>query len=496
MNILNQKSLMKKKNNIINYIFIGVLSAGLTSCTSLKNTYSYQVDVPESYNVQDSLLPHDSANISLIPWQDFFNDPQLNVLIEQGITYNFDLKNALKNIEIAELRANQTKFNKLPNIDANIGSLAYQYRSENFYSNPSSNWYNTSGDEAPSTLYNYTNQHSTGITVSWEVDIWGKFKDQTAEALNQYLQTQEAKRAIQTQLIAKISEGYYNLILLNAQLEVAQTNVDLSKNTLDIINLQYEAGQITALAKQQTRSQMLTAKALIPSLKQQIAIQENQLNLLIGRFPQSIDISSNKLENYFYQDKLSEGIPLHLLQNRPDVRAAEYALQAANARVGVTQKQRYPSLKIDLGGGVNSMLPENWFNIPGSLFGSVIGGISAPIFNKKKLKTNYEVALLEREKSEIDFQKTVYQAINEVTEALIVLKTIDEQIEIAEEQVANSSLAVRQSNLLFNSGFATYLEVINAQKSALENELNLNRIRKNKLSARVQLYKSLGGGWL
>src|SRR5690606_39572774 len=112
--------------------------------------------------------------------------------------------------------------------------------------------------------------------------------------------------AIQTQLIAKISEGYYNLILLNAQLEVAQTNVDLSKNTLDIINLQYEAGQITALAKQQTRSQMLTAKALIPSLKQQIAIQENQLNLLIGRFPQSIDISSNKLENYFYQDKLSE----------------------------------------------------------------------------------------------------------------------------------------------------------------------------------------------
>src|SRR5690606_21712217 len=116
------------------------------------------------------------------------------------------------------------------------------------------------------------------------------------------------------------------------------------------------------------------------------------------------DISSNKLENYFYQDKLSEGIPLHLLQNRPDVRAAEYALQAANARVGVTQKQRYPSLKIDLGGGVNSMLPENWFNIPGSLFGSVIGGISAPIFNKKKLKTNYEIALLRSEEHTSELQ--------------------------------------------------------------------------------------------
>src|SRR5690606_22399901 len=138
MNILNQKSLMKKKNNITNYIFIGVLSAGLTSCTSLKNTYSSQVDVPESYNVRESLLPHDSVNISLIPWQVFFNDTQLNVLIEQGITYNFDLKNALKNIEIADLNANQTKFNKIPSIYANIENLASQYRTENFYSNPTS----------------------------------------------------------------------------------------------------------------------------------------------------------------------------------------------------------------------------------------------------------------------------------------------------------------------------------------------------------------------
>src|SRR5690606_18515256 len=141
-----------------------------------------------------------------------------------------------------------------------------------------------------------------------------------------------------------------------------------------------------------------------------------------------------KLENYFYQDQLSEGIPLQILSNRPDIRAAELDLLSANAEVGVTQKQRYPSIKIDLGGGVNSMLPENWFNVPGSLFGSVIGGITAPVFKKKKLKTNYEIAVKQREMKEISLQQKVHNAIMEVTDALVVLKTIDEQLAIAEEQ--------------------------------------------------------------
>ncbi len=487
---------MKKNSQKIKYISFGILvSLSIVSCNSLKNDYEYNVEVPDIYITNDSITETDSANIALIQWEDFFNDEQLIALIKQGIENNFDMRSALKNIEIAQLKANQAKLNWLPDVDATLGNMAYQYRSEDFYSNPSANWYAEKGTEPPKNMYNYTMQNMSGISVSWEIDIWRKFKDQKQIALNDYLGTTEARKAIQTNLISQIAEGYYNLILLNAQLEVAQTNFELSKNTLDIIQLQYEAGQITALAKQQTKSQMLTAKALIPSLKQQIALQENQLNFLVGSFPKNIDISSKKLENYFYQDTLTEGVPLQLLQNRPDIRSAELDLLSANANAGITQKQKYPSLKIDLGGGVNSMLPENWFNIPGALFGSVIGGVTAPVFNKKKLKTAYEVALIERDKTEISLQQTVNKAINEVTDALVVIKTIDEQLEIAEEQVVNSSLAVRQSNLLFNSGFATYLEVINAQRSALENELNLNRIRKNKLTARIQLYKTLGGGW-
>ncbi|HLV50357.1 MAG TPA: efflux transporter outer membrane subunit [Flavobacterium sp.] len=488
---------MKKNNRFITQFgFAAFIGLSVASCGSFqKNAYEYRVEVPDAFALQDSLSGADSMNIALIQWEDFFNDEQLSALIKQGLEHNFDMKKALKNIEIAQLKANQAKLNWLPSVDANIATLAYQYRSENFYSNPNAKWHEHSGKEPPKNLYNYNNQHSSGLMVSWEIDVWGKFRDRKEMALNEYLETEEARKVIQTELITKIAEGYYNLILLYAQLEVAQTNFELSKNTLEIVQLQYEAGQITALAKQQTKAQMLTAKALIPSLEQQIALQENQLNFIVGSFPKTIDISSKKLENYFYQDTLTEGVPLQLLSNRPDIHAAELDLLSANAYVGVTQKQRYPSLKIDLGGGVNSMLPENWFNIPGSLFGSVVGGITAPVFNKKKLKTDYEVALKEREKKEISLQQNIHKAITEVTDALVILKTIEEQLDIAEEQVANSSLAVRQSNLLFNSGFATYLEVISAQRSALENELSLNSIRKNKLVARIRLYKTLGGGW-
>jgi len=486
---------MKYKLLQVTLPIFGILGL-LSGCKSSHKHYKYEVPMADGYMIQDSLsITSDSTNIATISWREFFDDEQLTRLIDQGLAHNFDMQSALKNIEIAHLKARQARLNWLPSVDANLDQMAYQYRSEDFYSTPSSRWYAEKGTDAPSTLYNYTMQNSTGLSVSWEIDIWKKFKDQKQMALNDFLQTKEAQKAIQTNLIAQIAEGYYNLILLNAQLEVAQANFELSKNTLDIVQLQYEAGQITALAKQQTKSQMLTAQALIPSLEQQIALQENQLNFLVGSFPQSIDISATRLENYWYKDALSYGVPLHLIQNRPDIRSAELELLTANHQVGYTQKLQYPSLKIELGGGVNSMLPENWFNIPGALFGSVVGGISSPIFNKKRLKTNYEVALINREKAEINLQKTVYKAINEVTDALVILKTLEEQLKIAEEQVINSNLAVRQSNLLFSSGFATYLEVINAQRSALENELNLNRIRKNRLAARVQLYKALGGGW-
>ncbi|WP_413514069.1 efflux transporter outer membrane subunit [Myroides odoratus] len=489
----------KSKTSYLGTVLL--LGAGLTlfqACAPQSNYKTPTLDLPETYRSQSDSIDltsrQDSLNISSIKWRDFFQDEQLTNLIDKGLSFNFEMQNALKNLEIAGQKTKQAKLEWLPSLGLNAGSVAYQYRSENYYGTPSSNYYTNKGEEAPTNMYVNSAQYTSGLALSWEIDIWGKIKSQTAEQLARFLQTAEAKKAIQTELIAQIAQGYYNLLLLDAQMEVAQTNYELTKNTLKIVELQRDAGQITSLAISQTRNQMLVAKALLPSLKQQIAIQENALSLLTGQLPSSI-AREIKLTEVKQEELGSTGVPLALLQYRPDIQVAELELKARNAAVGVAQTARYPSLTINLEGGLNSMLGENWFNIPGSLFGSLIGNISNPLFNKRKLKTDFEVAKIERTKSEIAFQKTVYTAITEVTDALINLQTTTEQIEIADEQVTTSRLGVKQSNLLFNSGYATYIEVINAQKNRLDNELNLNKLKLNKLQYGVQLYKALGGGW-
>jgi len=463
-------------------------------------------DMPTTFRVAEVTSKRDTSTFvgdSLIfkidstqlAWKHFFKDPNLIALIDSGLAKNFDVREAYKNLEIHRLQFKQSKLEFLPSLNGNVANSNWQYRSEDFYSNPSSNYYNDLGTEAPSTLYGYTMQNVTGINFSWEVDIWGKIRSQKSDKLFKYLSQMESKNAIQTRLIGNIASGYYNLLLLYAQLKVAESNFELSQRTLKMVELQYTSGNTTALAKQQTKSQMLVAKALIPSLKQQISEQENEIQFLTGTLPGEISITKENFDDIFNSLEKSYEVPLEMVRYRPDVKKAEYELWAANARVGVAQTNQYPKLMIDLGFGVNSMMPRNWFNIPGALFGSLIGGITQPIFNKNRNKVALKSAKLDREIKEIALQKRVYGSIMEISNVLTSMKSLDEQIEIANEQVENSKLTIFQSNLLFNSGYATYLEVINAQRVALESELKYNKLKEQRLQMKIDIFKALGGGW-
>ena len=452
--------------------------------------------MPENYRGVDSInAANDSLEVIKISWKDFFKDEKLNELIEQGLIYNFDIQKSLKNIEISNQRYAQAKVEWLPNINATLANPYYQFRSENFNSNPSANYYAQTGKDAPETMFMYFSQNISNVSLSWEIDIWGKIKSQKAASLANYLKTTEAQKLIQTAVVSKIAEGYFNLILLNAQLKVARSNYDLNKNTLRFVELQYESGKTTALGIQQTRSQMLVAKALIPRLERQIMIQENDLQFLIGNLPEGINVDNIEIDDLLSNDLLSNHIPLEMVSARPDVKAANYELQIKNAQVGVAQTNRYPKLDISLVGGVNSLFAKNWFDIPGSLMGNVIGNLTQPVFNKRKLKTAYQVALLQREQAEIDFQKTVYNSVNEISDAIILINKLNEELEISKEQLETARLGTQQATMLFNSGYATYLEVVNSQRVALNTELNYNQLKLSKLNARIKLYKALGGGW-
>lgn len=439
---------------------------------------------------------NEGSSLSQIQWRSFFKDRDLVALIDSGLSYNYDIRIALKNIDIANRNLSINRLQYLPTIDANIATVNQQYRSKDFYGSASSKWYDQKGTKAPGSMAKYQSQYATGIEFSWELDIWGKIAQEGDALKAEWLNTKEAKVAVQTKLIADIATGYFNLLMLNAQIEVAKKNLQLNDSTLRMIKLQFDAGEITALALQQTESQRLVAASLVPDLEKEITIQENSLRMLVGDMPSAVNRNSTLNDSLInFSQNISLGSPLDIIRDRPDIKQAEYGLIRANAQMNISQIMRYPQLSLSGVFGVNAMLAKNWFNIPGALLGGVAGELTAPIFRNKKLKNQYEVAKIEREKAELNFQRQVMEAVGEVSNTIITVEKQKEQLFLAEERVSNSDLAVKNASLLFKSGYATYLEVITAQSNALKSELDLVELKQKQLNACVALYRSLGGGW-
>jgi NodT family efflux transporter outer membrane factor (OMF) lipoprotein len=463
-----------------NAVFILLLST-LVACKVSKDIAAPEAPLPESFR---NAVSNETARIADIKWKNFFVDPSLQKLISSAIENNYDMQVALKNIEGARLLLSQTKWAYLP--DAGLQVTANSNR-------PSSNSLN--GLSAKSFLgTTHIEDYAVNITLSWEADIWGKVKNQKAGALATYLQTEEAKKWVQTNLVATVSEGFYNLLMLDAQLAIAKRNMALTDSTLRMIRLQFNAGQVTALAIQQAEAQQLTAAALVPELEKNVAIQENALRILTGALPDRIQ-RNTLLSQVIIADSLSTGVPLELLSRRPDVRSYELDLIRANAKVGITKADMYPALRITAGAGLNAFTASNWFNIPASLFGMVAGGIVQPLFQKKQLKTAYEIAKVEREKTVVQFRQSVLSAVGEVSNALVRIEKLKAEQSIAQNRVQTLQKAITNANMLFNTGMATYLEVITAQSNVLQSELELAAITREQLSAKVELYRSLGGGW-
>lgn len=466
-----------KKQNIL-YITIALLSA---SFSGLAQSNSVTEEVPDNYRNTTTL---DTTTIADIEWKNFFTQKDLIALIDQGLEKNNDLQIAEKNITIADLQYKQSKWNSVPQINAFVTA------SSNRLSDNSLNGINANQALGK----NHIEDFSAGLNLSWEADIWGKFRNQKKQAQANYLQTAEAKKATQTAVVSNVAKGFYNLLMLDAQLDIAKKTLILNDSILFMVNLQYEAGQVTLLAKQQAEAQRLIAAKLIPELEQHIQLQENAISVLTGTFPEEKERSST-LNSLLISDVLAFGIPAQLLSKRPDVKGAELALHAANAKVGVTKAYFYPTLSITASGGVNSFESSNWFTIPASLFGSVAGGLTAPLLNSRKIRTQYEVAKVEREQATFRFRQTILVAVSEVTNAQVKNEKLKEQYIYANDRVITLQKAVNNASMLFKNGMATYLEVIIAQSNLLQAELELASLKKDRLTANVELYRALGGGW-
>lgn len=455
----------------------------LSACKVSKDVETPKPALPDTF--RNAAASSDTSSIGDIQWKTFFTDATLQKLIDSAIVRNYDMQLAVKNIEASQLLFKQVKWNNVPQIALNVTANT-QRPSDNSLNGLSLSQYDIGTK--------HIEDYSANVSLSWEADIWGKIHNQSRAALAAYLQTVEAKKAIQTNIVASVSQGYYNLLMLDVQLTIAQQNVKLNDSTLRIIKLQYDAGQVTSLAVQQAQAQQLTAAQLVPQFEQNIAIQENALRTLTGELPGNIERSAS-LDEIKFPEVLSSGIPSALVSRRPDVKSAELALVSANAQVGITKASMYPQLNITASGGVNSFMANNWFNIPASLFGMVGGSIIQPIFQHKALKTQYQVAQVEREESVLRFRQSVLNAVGEVSDALVKVEKLKAQQTIVANQVNTLNQATANANLLFKNGMANYLEVITAQSNVLQSQLQLASIKRDELNAVSDLYRSLGGGW-
>src|SRR3569833_248988 len=469
--------------NYINISFLILVLSVLSACKVSKDVETPKPALPE--NFRNAAITTDTSSIADVQWKQFFTEATLQKLIASAIAKNYDMQIAVKNIEASQLLFKQVKWNNVPQVDLNLTSSS---------SRPSDNSINGVTLSQADIGTNHIEDYSANIAISWEADIWGKIHNQQRSALAAYLQTQEAKKAIQTNLVSTVSQGYYNLLMLDEQLNIAQKNVKLNDSTLRIIKLQYDAGQVTLLAVQQAEAQRQAAEQLVPQFEQNIAIQENALRILTGQLPDKIERSAT-LDAMVIPANVATGVPSAIISRRPDVKSAELELQVANSNVGITKAEMYPALRITAQGGVNSFKASNWFNVPASLFGVVAGSVVQPLFDHKRLKTDYEVAQVNREKTVLQFRQSVLKAVGEVSDALVKIEKLKSQQAIAANRVNTLQQATKNANLLFKIGMATYLEVITAQGNVLQGELELASIKRDELSAVSELYRSLGGGW-
>ena len=469
------------KSNRTNYmklikgVALTLVFFSLQSCFVAKD-YTRPETVVESQNFRTDQLPQDSLSMATHSWKEIFTDPVLQAYITEGLTNNMDIRIALQQIAIAEAYVKQGKAGYFPTLNG-TARVTHQELAKSVRvpgQNPSIDQYEVSGG------------------LSWEADIWGKIRSIKRASDATYLQSVAAHQAVKSRLVANIAATYYQLLAIDEQIRVTEETIQTRSKGLETTIALKDAGLVTEVGVKQTEAQLYTAQAILIDLKAQDRLLENTMSILLGSSPREMGRST--LEEQTIDIPLETGFPSQLLSNRPDVMAAEYSLVNAFELTNVARSSFYPSLTLSANGGFLSFDLDKVFNV-NSLFASVVGGLTQPIFNSRKIRTQYEVSQAQQEQALLQFKYALLAAGKEVSDAMYSIEAASEKIMIKEKEKAAYNLATTYSEELLDNGLANYLEVLTAQERALSSSLDLVAAKNNRLQAIVDLYEALGGGW-
>lgn len=463
---------MKKAHILV--IIIAVLA--LSSCQSYKN-FSAPPEIDTKGIVRGISNNGDTITIADIPWKEYFTDPDLQVLIAEGLQQNIDLQIALSRIKQAEASLSISDGNRLPDVSAGF-SVDHTRTS--------------SGDNGRDILGYVSNSNKLGFSASWEIDLWGKLASRTKAEYARYLNSFEYKNLVQTGLIANITNGYYNLLALDKQLQITQQTIVLLKESAETMLALKESGQQNAAAVEQSRALLYNTQLSVPVLESRIREQENSICILLGRKPGTIKRAI--LDNQKVNANLNIGIPAQLLSYRPDVKQAELDVLAAYANTDAARSSFYPSLTITSAGlGLASGGFSDLFS-PRSMAANIAAGLTQPIFNRKQLKGNLKIAEAQQDEAVLNFSNAVLLAGQEVSDILFGYESSLKKNNFRERQINSLTNAVSYSEELLIAGEAIYTEVLSAQQNLLSAQLEQVNDKLEQLVYGVNLYKALGGG--
>lgn len=466
---------MKK---LVIYTIIGLVGLSSQSCFVAKE-YDRNSDIVNEQYFRTDQISTDSLSIASLSWTELFTDEKLNTYIETALNNNLDIRIAMQNIASAEAYVKQGKAAYFPTFNA-TGSYSYSTQSLN------TQFGQIIGDRS------WIDQYELSGSLSWEADIWGKIRSSERAYKASYLQSISAHQAVKSELVAAIASAYYQLLALDEQKKITAETIANRELSFDAIQLLKDAGNVTEVAVKQTEAQLYNAQALLLDIDNQIKLLENSFCILLGEAPHTIERTSLGVQNL--TTDLKYGIPIQLLSNRPDVMAAEYGLISSFELTNMARSNFYPSLRLTANGGIQSIDFDKLFNA-NSLFASIVGSLTQPIFNGRQIRTQYEVSQAQQEAALLNYKKSVLNASKEVSDALYTYQTNDEKIKIKQAEVDAYASAVQYSEELLIYGMANYLEVLTARESELNAQLSVINTKYGKLNAVVQLYRALGGGW-
>jgi multidrug efflux system outer membrane protein len=447
------------------------------SCKVTKPYSRPQLNTSNLYREQSNT---DTATIANMPWQSLFADTILKGLIREGLSRNLNLKIAIQKIAEAQASLGQSKAAFYPSLSGNASITRSDQSAASLNYPPGIN------------ISTLTTIYQLGLSTSWEADVWGKLKSAKKAAFANLLQTDAAKRAVQTQLIADIANNYYTLLALDKQLEITNQTVQSRVKEVETMKALKEADVVTGAAVVQSEANRYAAEVVIPDLKRSIRETENAIDLLLGR--PAGPVIRTKLDDQRPADNLQTGIPAQLLKNRPDVQQAEYAFRAAFENTNTAHTYFYPSFTITASGGFSNLTLKDFFI--SSIFYNIAAGLTQPIFNQGINKARLKIAQAQQIEALNNFQQTILVAGNEVSNALYAYQTAIEKDSSRSKQVAALTKAVDYTEQLLRYSSATnYTDVLTSEQSLLAARLNGVNDHLQQLQAIVNLYRALGGGW-